>query len=235
MESTNHESSEPKNGQDQNSRAWQLDRVGVVVGFALAIFGALITIGLLFLPASTLVEKALIFSSSAVLSVGCTTGFGAWRSLRRFVATAISGGVAIACLAALSVVAETGQTSPSPKVTIQTKNQQTVSRAQGFVIRGSVTDLGNDSIWLFDFNNAYFIDVQATVPPFSGNWKAADRPLGGASQSLPFQITVVVVLATPQCDRVLQANLSAHETRLPSLPPGCDLIPPPITVTVNRP
>jgi hypothetical protein len=66
----------------------------------------LLAIGFVFLPASTLPEKAYVLFACLALSVAVVTGIGAWRSARRFGVTATSMCVAVLCLAALSMTAQ---------------------------------------------------------------------------------------------------------------------------------
>ena len=99
---------------------------------------------------------------------------------------------------------------------------------------GSVSRLGADTIWLVDYNGSYYIDVKATVSSGDSRWSAADYPLGSASETLPFDLTVLVVVATPECTSILQAKFDSHDIKLSELPVGCQAIQPSIEVTVNR-
>jgi hypothetical protein len=102
------------------------------------------------------------------------------------------------------------------------------------VAKGSAKDLSDNTIWLFDHvGSIYHIDIQAIVDPSAQTWSAPDRPLGSASDRLPFNLTSVVVIASPQCTYDLQADVDADNTSMPNLPPGCNVTNPPITVTVD--
>lgn len=93
-----------KRSQD-NDPGHLTDRVYVVIGFAATVFGCLFAVGFVFLPVSTLPEKAFVFLACLALSVATITGIGAWRSGRRFSITASLVGLALICLSALSVTA----------------------------------------------------------------------------------------------------------------------------------
>jgi len=123
----------------------------------------------------------------------------------------------------------------SPLIKIAPLPIYVVSRQGGFVAKGSVSNLGADTIWLFDHvGRAYYIDVQAVVDPNNRTWSAPDRHLGSGSEQLPFSVTAVVVVADPQCTSVLQTSVSSGNTKMPGLPSGCHPIKPPIRVTVNK-
>jgi hypothetical protein len=94
-----------------------MERADVVIGISTGVFGALVTVGVMFLPASTLPEKACVLFACAALSVAAVTGIGAWRSARRFAVTATSACVAVVCLAALSMAARREQPSASTSPT----------------------------------------------------------------------------------------------------------------------
>jgi NPCBM/NEW2 domain len=78
---------------------------GAAIGVWTGVFGVLTGIGLLLLPKDTPTELLLILSACAALSTGSVVGFRAWKSAARFAASAISAGMAIICLAALSMAA----------------------------------------------------------------------------------------------------------------------------------
>jgi hypothetical protein len=94
-----------KHGDDaEQSLAHYATTVGIVTG----LFGMLFGVGLILLPSATIREKALIIGASLAASVAGLTGVGAWRSRRKFGLTALAGGLAIVCLAVLSVAATSG-------------------------------------------------------------------------------------------------------------------------------
>lgn len=84
------------------------EKAGVVVGIVTGILGGLLAIGFALLPASTGAEKGFIIIASLALSIASVSGIGAWRSGRRFAFTAVLAGVAVICLATLSVAAGAG-------------------------------------------------------------------------------------------------------------------------------
>lgn len=123
----------------------------------------------------------------------------------------------------------------NPVLTIKQPNPNLVSRTGGFVATGSVSNLGAYTIWLLDYRSGYYyIDVQATLHPDGHTWSAADRQLGSATDALPFRLTAVVVLATHDCATTLKADIDSSNTRLNSLPAGCQIVQPTVTVTVDR-
>ncbi len=126
--------------------------------------------------------------------------------------------------------------SPQPYVTIAPLTSYAVSRRVGFVAKGSESNLGANTIWLLDHTKEnYYIDAQAIVDPSNHKWSAPDRRLGSPSDRLPFELTAVVVVASPLCSSTLQTDVSSGNTKLPDyLPQGCHPIKPPITVTVVR-
>lgn len=88
----------------EQSLAHYATTVGIVTG----LFGMLSAVGLILLPSETIREKILVIAASLAVSVAGLTGVGAWRSRRKFGLTALAGGLAIVCLAALSFVAASG-------------------------------------------------------------------------------------------------------------------------------
>lgn len=86
----------------------QLGRYVAAVGTAGGVLGGLLGIGLTILPESTLLEKALIILACLALSAASWAGFGAWRSVPRFATASTAAGMAIICLGALSVTANSG-------------------------------------------------------------------------------------------------------------------------------
>jgi hypothetical protein len=101
MDKADSESERTDSAELERSLGWYAAAVGITTG----IFGALLAIGLALLPTTTLGEKALIIGAALALSAAGLAGVGAWRSARRFTATAIAAGLAILFLASLSVAA----------------------------------------------------------------------------------------------------------------------------------
>jgi hypothetical protein len=82
------------------------EKASVVIGIVAGVLGALLAVGFELLPTSTVLEKGYIIIASLALSIAAFSGIGAWRSGQRFAFTATSTGLAIICLAGLSVAAQ---------------------------------------------------------------------------------------------------------------------------------
>ena len=125
---------------------------------------------------------------------------------------------------------------PSAKLTYPAGNTK-VSRAKGFIARGIVEGLGANTIWILDHSaSGYYVDAEAATPKNgNGAWSAMDRWLGNKSDHLPYSLTVVAVIATPQCKRQLrQIESQDLDTPLGTIPRGC-LQFGKVTVEVYRP
>jgi hypothetical protein len=108
----------------------------------------------------------------------------------------------------------------SPTLTYPADGLQ-VSRSQGFVASGAApSGLWPDTIWVLDHGTEYIVDTEAAIR--AGKWSAPDRPLGDSSNSLPYDITMVAVLANPACtSRLSQLDRTIAGDHIPQLPPGC--------------
>jgi hypothetical protein len=82
-----------------------LTRYATVVGIVTGLFGMSLGVGLILLPSATILERMLVIGACLAVSVAGLTGVGAWRSPRKFGLTMLAGGLAIACLADLSITA----------------------------------------------------------------------------------------------------------------------------------
>lgn len=131
--------------------------------------------------------------------------------------------------AASSPSAPAGPSSPAsaarppsgPIVQVKSPQKgQAVPQGKGFVATGTVRQLGNDTIWLTDYDGGYTVDNQASVDQ-NGTWTASDSDLGNAGQPLPFVLTARVILADAQCAAKLQAAENSNSDYLTSLPGGC--------------
>jgi hypothetical protein len=113
-------------------------------------------------------------------------------------------------------------------------NGQLVERSSGFVASGAVPSaLWPDTIWILDHGKEYIVDTEATVR--GGNWSAPDYPLGDSSNILPYDITVVAVLANRECASRLSAlDQTGSGDHTPDLPAGCTQFGQ-VTVSVARP
>jgi hypothetical protein len=122
---------------------------------------------------------------------------------------------------------------PSPTLTYP-PDHLGVSRSQGFVASGAAPSaLWPDSIWILDHGTEYIVDRDATVN--AGRWSALDRPLGNSSNSLPYDITMVAVLANPACaSRLSELDQSVSGDHIQQLPTGCTQFGQ-VTVHVDRP
>jgi hypothetical protein len=86
----------------ERSLGWYATVVTITTG----IFGVLLSIGLNLLPTATLGEKSLVIGACLALAAASFIGVGAWRSARRFAATAAVTALAIVSLAVLSIAAD---------------------------------------------------------------------------------------------------------------------------------
>jgi hypothetical protein len=112
-------------------------------------------------------------------------------------------------------------------------NGTPVPQARGFVAQGTVSQLGNDTIWLTDYDGGYTVDNEATVNG-DGAWSASDTDLGNSGESLPFYLTIRVILADSRCAATLQATSNTDSDYLTSLPGGCVVVGG-VTVRVTTP
>jgi NPCBM/NEW2 domain len=112
--------------QQERSPAGYATVIGIVTG----LFGALLAVGLILLPSGTNSEKLLIIGASLAISIAGLTGAGAWRSPRRFALTAVAGGLAIVCLADLSVAAARSAPPSHPPSAARRPTSQATVRSQ---------------------------------------------------------------------------------------------------------
>ena len=114
------------------------------------------------------------------------------------------------------------QLTPNVRLVAPTSGTE-VSQAKGFTAEGTVSGLGNDTIWLTDYNHGYTVDDEAIVNS-NGTWSASDSDLGKPGEVLPFSLAVRVILADTQCAATLQATSSTNSDYLTSLPGGCTVV-----------
>ena len=109
---------------------------------------------------------------------------------------------------------------PFASVTYPAKGTQ-VSQKNGFTMGGTVASPGHFTIWILDHpsRHSYFLDREADVN--AGEWSAVDRPIGDASDRLPYPLAVVAVLADPQCARSLNQIGQTATTHITTMPAGC--------------
>jgi hypothetical protein len=94
-----------------------------------------------------------------------------------------------------------------------------VSRSNGFTAGGMITSPGSSSVWILDFDGGYTVDQRASVS--SGQWSAVDKPLGDPTDSLPFDLVMVAVLADPDCAGQLTKISDTSDDHTDQLPDGC--------------
>jgi hypothetical protein len=98
-----------------------------------------------------------------------------------------------------------------------------VPQSKGFVARGTARGLGNDTIWLTDYDGGYTVDNEAAVNG-NGAWSVSDSDLGNSDQSLPFNLTARIILADSHCADRLQATYNTNNDYLITLPGGCAVV-----------
>jgi hypothetical protein len=103
---------DPDDKQEQS-----LTRYATVVGIVTGLFGMSLGVGLILLPSATILERVLVIGACLAVSVAGLTGVGAWRSPRKFGLTMLASGLAIACLADLSITAAKKALGSSRSVT----------------------------------------------------------------------------------------------------------------------
>lgn len=114
-------------------------------------------------------------------------------------------------------------------------NGALVSSSGGIQAKGTLAniDLEKYRLWLMDYDgNDYTVDQQAKIIAY--RWSAQSAPVGDIADKPPFSQTVVIVLASPRCEPILDEKLRAADSTLSALPFGCTVLAE-RTVTVNRP
>jgi NPCBM/NEW2 domain len=91
-----------------------IEKAGLVVGIVTGVAGTLSGVGFALLPTATWTDRALVVVASLALSVAGFSGIGAWQSGRKFAFAATSAGLALICLAGLSVAAQ-ARLAPAPR------------------------------------------------------------------------------------------------------------------------
>ena len=95
-----------------------------------------------------------------------------------------------------------------------------VSVSLGFKAGGRAEAIGSRSIWILDYDSGYTVDQKAVIS--TGRWSAVDAPLGDTSD-LPFNLTVVAVLANADCEKKLTQISATKEDYTDTLPDGCTI------------
>jgi hypothetical protein len=104
-----------------------------------------------------------------------------------------------------------------------------VSQTKVFGVTGTVGHLGNDTLWLTDYDGGYAVDDEATVNT-NGTWRALNSNVGNPHQPLPFALSLRVILASTECAAKLQEAMNSDADYLTVLPGGCAVAG---AVTVN--
>jgi hypothetical protein len=128
------------------------------------------------------------------------------------------------------------RSAPLPSVKLDTpRNGTLVSEKKGFRTTGTVSSLGTNTLWILDYDGGRNYTIDELVAVTKGTWSATDGPgLGSRSQSLPFPLTMVVVVADSSCNAVLNELNNAKIYNISSLPLGCKVVTE-TTVDVSRP
>jgi hypothetical protein len=130
-----------------------------------------------------------------------------------------------------SISQAAGISQPTAALT-SPSNETSVSRSKGFVATGSAANLGPNTIWILDYDGGYTVDQEGKV--INGQWSATDQPLGDSSDHLPFNLSMVAVLANPHCAATLNTIDGTSDDYTPSLPQGCIQVGQ-VTVNVSKP
>jgi hypothetical protein len=144
-----------------------------------------------------------------------------WLTPKRIAFPPLSG-IAAGLIVLLVAAWLTGNKPPSVHVK-SPRHGTAVSQQSGFQASGTSSDLGNDTIWLADYDGSgYYVDSEATIKD-GGSWTASDSQLGNPGQTLPFPLTARVIVADTQCADALQTVMHGSQDYLTSLPGGCDI------------
>ena len=130
-ESADSPAGTPKAPDDAQERS--LAGYATIVGVVTGLFGMLLGVGFILLPAATMQEKLLIIGACLAVSAAGATGAGARRSPRGFGPTMVAGGLAIACLADLSIAAADG----AKATTVASGSHQAARTARPSVTSGA--------------------------------------------------------------------------------------------------
>jgi hypothetical protein len=154
-----------------------------------------------------------------------------WLTPKKIVLPPLSG-IAAGLIVILVAAWITGNQHPSVHIN-SPRYGTAVPQLSGFQASGMSSDLGNDTIWLADYDGSgYYVDSEATIK-VGGSWTAPDSQLGNPKQTLPFPLTARVIIADAQCADALQGAINSNKYYLPSLPGGCEIAGA-ITVEVTR-
>jgi hypothetical protein len=99
-------------------------------------------------------------------------------------------------------------------------------------VSGTVQDIGDWSIWIFDFaqdehgRRVFYRANDLPLEVADGSWSFVDRPIGNGSSDIGQRFSVAVVEASASCAQILkdaQPNQSG-DVVFPALPAGCQEI-----------
>jgi len=142
-----------------------------------------------------------------------------WLTPKRMAFPPLSG-IAAGLIVVLLSAWLSGNGPPTVNI-VSPRHGYAVSQQRGFQVVGRSHGLGNETLWLTDYDGyGYAVDSEATIA-VDGTWKAADSQLGDPRQHLPFALTARVIIADVQCATKLQAALNSNQDYLTGLPGGC--------------
>lgn len=106
-----------------------------------------------------------------------------------------------------------------------------ISVATGLLVKGWAVNLGNDSIWLLDFDplrrvDAYFQVNEQPIPVVEGDWQFIDAPIGNSSDAKGKNYYVKVLRANESCAKALRDGKKGDngDVTFDSLPSGCAVV-----------
>ncbi|WP_154677190.1 hypothetical protein [Parafrankia discariae] len=123
-------------------------------------------------------------------------------------------------------------TSP-PIITVAAPlNGTEISGAEGVVISGTAQNLGDSTIWIFDFaldadgKRVFYRNNDIPLEVAEGAWSFIDRPIGGGTSDIGNNFKISIVEASKECTEILR-NAKPNpdgDVVFSSLPAGCQQI-----------
>lgn len=123
----------------------------------------------------------------------------------------------------------TSSASPPQIIVHAPLNGAEISGAEGVTIEGSAGDLGDSTIWIFDFalnadgRRVFYRANDLPLEVTEGNWSFTDRPIGNGSSDIGEVFKIAIVEASADCTKILK-NAKPNQDGdvvFPSLPAGC--------------
>ena len=120
--------------------------------------------------------------------------------------------------------------STRPSVIFDTPTEgQAIVGKDGAVVSGTVHDVGDDSIWVFDIamsptsGNTYYLSSDGPVAKSNSTFSVVDKPIGDGANDVGATFTIALVRATTGCSQALQAAKpnSNGAIAFDALPTGC--------------